>query len=116
MKSLLLVILVAFAFMELNISRASIILQPDLNPVQSLSGSSDSTANDWSPFLSSTQNLQPGINAVPMLPSNFSMKPGDWPHSTPLLQKPDISPSDHLRKRKSTFWRGWRDVSYIFAL
>ena len=74
-------------------------------------------ASLWLAYSQAPNNLQPGCLPVPSLPENFSSKPESWPHGTPLLQtlKDSASPPRIVR-RASTFWSGWENVHYLFAL
>ncbi|KAL6721295.1 hypothetical protein ACLMJK_000397 [Lecanora helva] len=62
-----------------------------------------------------TTNLQPDINPAPSLPSNFSIKPEYWKHSTPLLQSPKIPAIPSSVEKRASFWTGWGSIAYLFA-
>ena len=74
-------------------------------------------ASFWLAYSQNSNNLQPGCLPIPALPEGISSRPESWPHSTPLLQTlKDSSNTRRLAKRVSTFWSGWQNVQYLFAL
>lgn len=55
--------------------------------------------------------------ACPKSARNFSSKPESWPHGTPLLQTlKDSAILPRFVRYASTFWSGWENVLYLFAL